>query len=97
MVVDQTPSAGNREAGVVEPMEHPDEAVGVPAMHDQLTAMRMAVEAVVGELDQPEIAERHRAAGVPGAPDHQLPGRPIQRRHRGLERRETARCGLRGR
>src|SRR5439155_12235665 len=68
IAVDQ-PHAADREPLLIKPTEHPDEAIGVPAMDDEPATVGASVEADVREIDQAKIPERHRTARMPGASD----------------------------
>ncbi len=93
VVVDQT-HATDGEPLLVQPLEHVDEPLRVPAVHDQLPLMGAPVEPVVREPEEPQVAQRNRAPGVPRASDHQVARGGIDDRHRSVERGQAPRTVL---
>src|SRR5690606_592139 len=62
----------DREAGLVEPLEHADDVLGDARVDDHLAGVVAAVEAPEAHGEVAEVLEADGAVGVPGLP-HPLP------------------------
>ena len=76
----------DREAPLVQALEHAQQLDGPPTVRDQPTSVGLTVEAQERDPDQAQVVEQDRAAGMPRAASHQLPGGMVESRDRAAER-----------
>ena len=84
----------DREATAVEAGQAGDHSSRDRLRNDQLTAMRVSVEAPVADADDPQPGSADRTALMPAAADHLPPQRMPDSRHHGMRAPSMARgCG----